>query len=53
MYIPSDTCIENFTEIIDDLSKNNNQPNYVCRDFNIDLIEYIQHDHTDTFGNKI
>ena len=38
LYRPPDTCIENFTEIIEDHLNNNNQQIQVCGDFNIDLI---------------
>ena len=53
LYRPPDTSIDDFTASIEALLMNNNQQTYVCGDFNIDLINYKQHEQTDTFVNKM
>ena len=53
IYRTLDTCMDTFTDSIDNLLKNNKQKIYLCGDFNIDLIKAHNHHTTRHFINTI
>ena len=53
IYRTPDTCMDTFTDSIDNLLKNNKEKTYLRGDFNIDLIKAHNHHKTEHFINTI
>ena len=53
IYRIPDTCMDTFTDSIDNLLKKNKQKTYLCGNFNIDLIKAHNHNKTKHFINTI
>ena len=53
IYRTPDTCMDTFTDSIDNLLKKNKQKTYLCGNFNIDLIKAYNHNKTEYFINII